>query len=282
MHIFLILAYFLTLSFSAFAQDRTLLDIRTELGVLDAEIGDLRGMLSEETEVSRNRLSSGILDRIYSIEVDLERIILQVERLENRVVRVVKDGTAQVSSLKFRLCQLEDGCNVENSSNVLELGGVPFLASENIQYRKINKELTLRVAPTQIPIRDLTIGETDALTEAKMQIAQANPEGAIINLQFLLKTYPNGPLTLDVQFLLGEVYMMMKDWPLAAEIYLDNYSSFPNSLRAAEALYKLGISFAKMGQSEEACLMLNQLELQFSNSMMLSSAREGLMELKCK
>jgi TolA-binding protein len=281
MHIFLILAYFLTLSFSAFAQDRTLMDIRTELGVLDADIEGLRGLLSEETEVSRNRLSSGTLERIYSIEIDLKRIILQVERLESRVVRVVKDGTEQVSSLKFRLCQLEESCNVESSSNALMLGEIPFQAYESIQKKKLNQELTLKVSPTQIPARDLTIGETDALTEAKRQIAKANPEGAIINLQFLLTTYPNGPLALDIKFLLGEVYMMMKEWGLAAEIYLDNYSSFPNSPRAGEALYKLGISFTKLGQNEEACLMLNQLELQFPNSMLLPGAREGLIELKC-
>jgi tol-pal system protein YbgF len=57
----------------------------------------------------------------------------------------------------------------------------------------------------------------------------------------------------DAHYWLGESQYQRKKYNDAAEIFLDLYNKYPNSLKAPDALLRLGQSLAALGKQEAAC-----------------------------
>ena len=83
------------------AQDReTLADIRQQLTVLFVELQRLKQELNT-TGTAGGTLSGGTaLDRVGAIESELVRLTAKTEQLENRINRIVADGTNRVGDLE--------------------------------------------------------------------------------------------------------------------------------------------------------------------------------------
>ena len=125
---FLFFCYF-WLSTVGFSQDRTLSDIRAELPSLFGEIKSLE--LQLKTSKVENLIIKGEhLDRIKSIEKELINIISQVENLQYRIERIVREGTNHIADIRFRLCDIELDCNIENFSLGNMLGKPPVRLKE--------------------------------------------------------------------------------------------------------------------------------------------------------
>ena len=117
---FLLFCYF-WLSTVSFSQDQTLSDIRAELPTLFGGIKSLE--LELRTSKVKNLIITGeYLDRINSIEKELINITSQVENLQYRIERIVRDGTNHISDIRFRLCDIELDCSIENFSQGNILG----------------------------------------------------------------------------------------------------------------------------------------------------------------
>src|SRR6056297_778638 len=115
----------LALALPAAAQDRdqTLADVRQELSVLWVEMQKLKRELVTTGGPQVNVQGTSALDRINSIESELTRLISRTEELQNRVDRIVTDGTNRIGDLEFRLVELEGG-DVSKLGETTTLGGV--------------------------------------------------------------------------------------------------------------------------------------------------------------
>lgn len=111
------------LSGPALAQDQTLADIRQELVVLNTEVQRLKRELSTTGGVGGGAAGGTVLDRVNTIEIELRRLTDKTEQLEFRIDSVVTDGTNRVGDLEFRLCELEEGCDISALGDTLTLGG---------------------------------------------------------------------------------------------------------------------------------------------------------------
>ena len=77
---------------------------------------------------------------------------------------------------------------------------------------------------------------------------------------------PGGPLTGAAHFWRGEALAEQGKMPEAARAYLESFSSDPQGNMAADALYKLGTSLAELGQTNEACTTLGEVQVRFPDS----------------
>ena len=111
------------------AQD-TLADIRQDLAVLSAELQRLQRELSTTGSPSIT-LPSTAIDRINTIESELQRLTGLSEQLQFRIESVVTDGTNRLGDLEFRICELEPGCDLGTlaTSQPLGAGAVDQLAT---------------------------------------------------------------------------------------------------------------------------------------------------------
>lgn len=253
----------------AFAQDRnqTLADIRQELSVLYVEIQTLKRELSTTGAAGGVVAGGNATDRLNAIEGELARLIGKTEELEFRINRVVTDGTNRIGDLEFRLCELETGCDLAQAGQGGTLGGGD-----------------LPSGPTPVVVPDaggtqLAVGEEADFTAAMQALNSGDFDDAASRFQAFTQTYTGGPLTGEAHYHRGEALEAMGQVSDAARAYLTSFSGAPDGARAPDALYKLGTSLGALGQTQEACVTLAEVNVRFPGNPAgadAEAARQGL------
>ncbi|NNK78016.1 MAG: tol-pal system protein YbgF [Litoreibacter sp.] len=271
MRFFVICLACLSLGSPSWSQDReaTLADIRQELSVLSFELQTLKRQLSTTGGPALNIGGQSGIDRLNSIEAAVASLTSKTEELENRINRIVRDGTNQVGDLQFRLCELTTECDIATLPDPLTLGGETAVPSLGDLSGDGGDGVELAVA------------EVADFERAELALADGEYEAAANQFAQFIAAYPGGPLSTEAHFLRGEALARLGDWNSAARAYLDSFSGAPNDGRAPEALYKLGLSLNELGQTSRACLMLAEVEKRFPASDQVGFARDSQLTLGC-
>lgn len=251
------------------AQDReqSLADIRQELSVLYVELQELKQEQST-TGAPQVSLPSSALDRLDTLEQELARLTAKTEELEFRIDRIVRDGTNRIGDLEFRLVELEGG-------DLSQLGQTTTLGGENLP----------TPAPaqpgTEPEVPELAVAEQTDFDAAQALLDNGDAAGAADAFATYAQTYPGSPLVPEAHYLRGEAEASQGAWTRAARAYLESFSGTPNGPRAPQALYRLGISLAQLGQRDEACLTLREVSLRYPGGAPAIDANTARGELSC-
>ncbi|MGR3514305.1 MAG: tetratricopeptide repeat protein [Paracoccaceae bacterium] len=255
------------------AQDtQTLADIRQELTVVFVEMQKLKRELSTTGGVNANLAGTNALARLDAMEAELQRLTAATERLTNRVDAVVADGTNRIGDLEFRLCELESNCDIASLGETPTLGGGALPAATG------GGAIETGAAPAPAPggtdvgaLADLggvelAFAEKEDFERAKASYDGGNFEGAAEQFQRFTETYQGGPLTGLAHLMRGESLTKLGLNSSAAQAYLESYSGTPNGPTSSMALLKLGVSLDKIGQTQQACITLNEVTVRFPTS----------------
>lgn len=254
---------------AAQADDQTLADIRQEMSVLFVEVQRLKRELSTTGTPGANVGGNTPLERIDSIESALQKLTAKTEELENRINRVVADGTNQLGDLEFRVCELDANCDISNIPETGTLGG------GNVS----NAPTT--PPPSTIDTTELAVGERSDFQRAQAALATGDFRGAADQFAAFTTTYPGGPMSADAHFLRGQAFENLGEMSNAARAYLDSFSGAPDGPKAPEALYKLGTSLGALGQQNESCVTLGEVEIRYPNSDMVLEAQSSMRNQGC-
>lgn len=232
----------------------TLADIRQDMSVLFVEIQRLKRELST-TGASTLALPSGALDRINAIESELQRLTAKTEELEFRVSSVAEDGTQRLGDLEFRLCELEEGCDIGS------LGKSPTLGGE--------ATATAPAAPQSVPQTggtELAVGEETDFRRAGEALAQGDFQSAADQFAAFREAYPGGPLEAQALVAEGRALEGLGNVRDAARRYLDAYAGYPDDAAGPEALWRLGAALGDLGNVAEACVTLAEVAGRYPGS----------------
>jgi tol-pal system protein YbgF len=272
----LALALGLGLAFAApaFAQgrDETLADIRQQLSALFLEVQNLRRELST-TGASQSAPGGGsVLDRVNAAESELQRLTAKSEELENRINRIVTDGTNRLGDLEFRLCELETGCDVGQLGNASTLGGgaLPQAGAGGA------------VQPPSDGGGSLAVGERADFDRAKAAFDAGDFGGAAGLFQSFTQTYTAGPLYGEALYWRGEALSRTGDTPGAARAFLDSFFGAPGNAMAPRALLRLGQSLGELGQLQEACVTLTEVTARYPGNPAVAEAETSRRSLGCQ
>jgi len=266
----------LALAAAAPAQDRaaTLADIRAELSVLAGEIQSLRAELLAGGSVALQGAGGGTaLARLAAMEAALARLTGQTEALGNRIDRVVADGTNRIGDLEFRLCELEQGCDIADLPITESLGGDPGAATTGPGTTP---------APDAGGAPELAMSEQADFDAAVAAYESGAYQEAADRFARFTDTYTGGPLTADAEFLQGEALAALGQTAAAARSYLDAFSGAPGGPRAPDSLLRLGQSLGELGQMQEACVTLMEVGIRFPGSATAAEAEGSMRALGCQ
>ncbi len=221
-------------------QEMTLDDIRGDISVLSQQLEDLRAELNTTgaTELSARDAASALV-RIDEISADLRAALGRVEALEIKVQQVIEDGTRRIGDIEFRLSELE-GIDPALNPPTTPLGGVESQS-------------------------DVISPERQAFNDAKKALEAGDAAAAASQLAAFLGNFPDGPLTSEVRFLQGEALAMQGDYQNAARSYLSGFSGAPDGAFAPRSLYGLSVSLFELGQGEQACLTLAEIQIRYTD-----------------
>jgi tol-pal system protein YbgF len=253
----------------AVAQDETLADIRQQLTLLFVDVQRLRRELSTTGGLNAGVAGSTPLDRLNAIEAELQRLTSNAEQLEFRVNRVTSEADNRIGDLNFRLCELEAGCDIGQLDDT-PLGGLAITPVPDAGTG----------GTTGGPA--LAIGEQGDIERAQGALAAGDFRGAVDQLAAFVAAYPGSPLTTDANYLKGEALEGLGDTTNAARAYLEAFSSDPSGAKAPDALFKLGSSLGKIGQTQDACLTLAEVNVRFPGNPAVTDAQTEMQTLGCQ
>ncbi|MFO8126271.1 tol-pal system protein YbgF [Yoonia sp.] len=253
---------------SAAAQEETLADIRQQLTALFVDVQRLTRELSTTGGVNSGIAGSTPLERLDAIEAELQRLTSKSEQLEFRVSSITSDANNRIGDLNFRLCELEAGCDIGQLDDT-PLGGL-----------EISGAVTATPEPTGGPA--LAIGEQRDIERAQEALASGDFRSAVDQLATFVATYPGSPLTSDANYLRGEALEGLAQPTDAARAYLEAFSDNPTGPKAPDALFKLGSSLGMIGQTQDACLTLAEVNVRFPGNPAVADAQAEMQALGCQ
>lgn len=254
----------------SYAQTReeSLADIRQQLSVLFVEVQRLKQELNTTGGAASNLAGSSVLDRVTLIEGELQRLTSKTEELENRIDRIVRDGTNRIGDLEFRLVELEGG-------DLSELGDTTTLGGEDLA------AIPVPAPPASTGGGQMAVGEQADFDRALAAFEAGNFQASADQFQLFTETYTAGPLTGDAHFYRGRALTELGLNTAAARAYLESFSGSPESARAPDALLALGMALNRIGKGDQACLTLGEVTTRFPSSAASIEAQTVRASLGC-
>ena len=271
LHRIAVLCAVLLLPLPAVAQEETLADIRQQLTGLYVDVQRLRRELSTTGGLNTGISGNTPLDRLNAIEAELQRLTSKTEQLEFRVNRITVDGTNRVGDLEFRLCELETTCDISTLGDTPSLGGVDNGA-----------DVPAANLPPATGGPALAIGEQTDFERAREALANRDFRGAVDQLAAFSTTYPGSPLAAQASYMRGEALEGLGQQTDAARAYLEAFSGDATGAQAPASLYKLGASLGAIGQTQDACLTLAEVNVRFPGDPAVTDAQFAMQNLGCQ
>ena len=253
------------------AQDaQTLADVRQELTILNVEVQKLKRELSTTGSISVDTGSGSVLERVNAMESELQRLTSKSEELENRINRVVADGTSRIGDLEFRLVELEGG-------DISTLGETSTLGGEG----QTSTQAPLTAPATPTDTASLAVGEAADFERAQEALASGDFRGAADQFATFNQTYPGGPLAAEAELRRGEALNSLGDPREAARAFLASFTADPAGPVAPASLFELGRALGALGQTQEACVTLSEVSVRFPESPAVAQAEVERTKIGC-
>lgn len=260
----------------ALAQDKaqTLADVKSELGLLQAEFNSLKSELISTGAAQSGAAGGDALQRLDAIEAALTRLTSTTEEIGLKVNRVTTDGTARIADMEFRICEQTEGCDPGNMPETPALGGDTGGAPP--------AAVAPAVAETSEPGPELAIGEKSDFDRAKGVLGQGDFRTAADLFKTFTESYPGSPLTQEAQFNRGEALRQLNETAEASRAYLDAFSGKPDGPFAAQSLLKLGQGLGTLNQTQDACATLGEVVNRFMGTDAATEAQTSMQGLACQ
>ena len=104
---------------------------------------------------------------------------------------------------------------------------------------------------------------TDSYSQAFALLQQGNYTAAEQGFAAFLQARPSDPLAGNAQYWLAETFYVRKDYARAAQEFLKGYQAYPAGSKAPDSLLKLALSLSSLGQKEQSCRTLTQLNTDY-------------------
>lgn len=117
-----------------------------------------------------------------------------------------------------------------------------------------------------------------------VDIRDGNYDAAELGFKTFLDKYPDHSLASNAHYWLAETYYVRADYNQSAKLFAQGYQDYPESSKSADNLLKLGLSLGKLGNTEDACLSLQQIKTQFPDETgpVMRRADQELKNLNCE
>ncbi|UXU76267.1 tetratricopeptide repeat protein [Paracoccus sp. SMMA_5_TC] len=262
----------------ALAQDKaqTLADIRGELARLSADLQALRGELVASGPAGFAAAGGdSAIDRMNAMEARLAALTGQTEQLQNRIDRIVKDGTTRIGDIEFRLCEMEEGCDLGSLTTPPlgeQGGGAPAPAPDRQGALQKSQSPVAGVA---------TAAEQADFDRAREVLGQGDFRRAAELFQAVAQTHAGGALTAQAMFLRGAALDSAGDLQGAGLAWLDSFAADPDGTHAPDALLGLARAMAARGGPAEGCYYLQEILARFPYSPQAEEAERRLDASQC-
>ncbi|MAN61316.1 MAG: tol-pal system protein YbgF [Parvibaculum sp.] len=276
--------------------ERDLIDVQRQTYQASGQASGQAGQLSGATGFGPDPQSAADLSlRLQSVETSLRDLTGRIEKLTYDLTQTQSQFRQFAEDVEFRFQEL--GASGGASSRLAASSGGPVLtppASGAISDAAASTVGTLGQVPvsalpqdrsgegTRVSVNDAARLPTESFSTPAATSTGSAPEDAyeaainqlkrgqfdVAEAEFanFLQRYPNHNLAGNAQYWLGETFYVRGAYRQAAEAFLTGYSTYSSSTKAPDSLLKLGMTLAALGQQEQACATLGELNRRFPSA----------------
>lgn len=112
----------------------------------------------------------------------------------------------------------------------------------------------------------------------------SNFKDAEVEFSKFIEKHPTHSLSGQVYYYLGESFFARKNYEKAAVNFIQSYKKFPRNNKAADSLFKLALSLAKLNRIKEACSAFAKIEQNYPdiNDSLKHKLDDESARLKCE
>lgn len=253
------------------APQMTLADMRVQLDGLRAEFQTLRAQLVASGAAGYQAAGGdAAIDRMAAIEQRLARLTDRTEQLQNRITRVVAESTRQIDDLEFRLCEMDETCDLS------------ALTTPDTGYLPGGADLSSAAPATGTETgKAPTAAEQADFDAARKVLASGDFLRAADMFGKVAETHAGGPMTAEALYLRGQALAEADEDRAAAAAWLEGFAADPDGPRAAESLLGIAGIIQSEGDPTAACLYLAEIPARFPGTPQAEQADTQMSRLLC-
>tara|TARA_B100000073_G_scaffold116607_1_gene94274 strand:+ start:2832 stop:3689 length:858 start_codon:yes stop_codon:yes gene_type:complete len=219
-----------------------IITIQKELDSISLELSNLQNIFvyGNESVLSESE-NLDIFLKLNQLENRLSGAIGYLEQIENKLVTVTKSLILRISEINELLRKISKEDISSNEINQL------YDEVQESKFSPINEA------------NNLSEDQKEYLS-IKAIFDDGNYVLAIEEFTSFIMRFESSKLTLRAKFLRGESNLRIENWSLAAEDFLDTFSSQPNGPLSPYALFGLVLSLSELGEIEQSCAALFEIK----------------------
>ncbi|MBW7470114.1 tol-pal system protein YbgF [Marinobacter sp. F4218] len=192
-----------------------------------------------QRKANSSQATAELFYMIQQLQGEVRRLQGQVEEQKYQIDRLKEQGRDRYIDLDQRILDLSEKVS-EQPAGAAPAGGAAASAAGNAgtvtkEYRQPGAEERKEYEAIQDLIRN-----------------QKNYDEAIGRLYEFIDKYPEGDLTVNAYYWLGEVYLVKPQLEQAKQAFTIVATRYPDHRKAPDAVYKLGVTLDRLGEKQEA------------------------------
>ena len=243
-------------------------DFVKNLSAIDLRIYDLENDIKNLTSNLEELYFQ--LDDIFNKLENLELVINNLQSIPSNNVKVNTDEVLQDSS-EVKSNTLSD-TETENTLGTLNI-------SKNTN--DTNEEVISEDQEVNSNEKEEVLSPEDQFQEAFDNIRDKKWQDAKTSFEQFISDNPDNQLSGSAHYWLGELYILEKNYREAALIFAEGFQKFPDSIKAAEMLFKLSQSLYQVEKNVEACKTMEKLIIDFPKNKIISKTKKQIIEYNC-
>ena len=290
----------LILFFSSYSfSNESDLTVSQQLERLQREVSDLSKEVFSNSPNQSNGTNNDFVKnlsaidlRIYDIEKDIKNLTSNLEelyfqlddifnKLENLEVVINNFQSVPLNNVELNTDEVTEDSS-ELKSNILSetentLGTLNISKNTNDTNEELvsdDQEVNSNKKAEVLSPEDQFQVAFDNIRDKKWQDAKTSFEEFIID-------NPNNQLSGSAHYWLGELYILEKNYREAALIFAEGFQKFPDSIKAAEMLFKLSQSLYQVEKTTEACKTMEKLIIDFPKNKIIPQTKKQIVEYNC-
>jgi len=208
--------------------------------VLPLALGQAGGALAQSAQDSQRNANNSqataeLFYMIQQLQGEVRRLQGEVEEQRHLINRLQEQGRDRYIDLDQRILDLSEKVASQPAPEASASPGSTASAPEARDYRQPSAEERKAYQQIQDLIRN-----------------QKKYDEAISRIYEFIDEYPEGDLTVNAYYWLGEVYLVKPQLEQAKQAFTIVATRFADHRKAPDAVYKLGVTHDRLGEEEQA------------------------------
>ncbi len=293
---------FLILFFSSYSfSNESDLTISQQLERLQREVSDLSKEVFSNSPNQSNGTNNDFVKnlsaidlRIYDIENDIKNLTSNLEelyfqlddifnKLENLELVINNFQSVPLNSVEVNTDEASQDSSEVKSDTLGDTETENTLGTLNISKNTndTNEEVISEDQEVNSNAKEEVLSPEDQFQEAFDNIRDKKWQDAKTSFEEFILDNPDNQLSGSAHYWLGELYVLEKNYREAALIFAEGFQKFPDSIKAAEMLFKLSQSLYQVEKNTEACKTMEKLIIDFPKNKIIPQTKKQILEYNC-